>query len=147
MGINLEINDWHFRLGFTAGRNKVFTREMQSLCQFILTGKMYSFLRTENMEIICTNLVECNFHDFFFLFEFLYLISCHFWPRSSCAIAVLGVTLSGGYLLLVIDLAARWRCLCSLLSVVVISQHCNNRWDCLYLVLSSAKNWDWNWIF
>ena len=50
MGINLEINDWHFRLGFTAERNKVFTREMQSLCQFILTGKMYSFLKTENME-------------------------------------------------------------------------------------------------
>ena len=72
--------------------------------------------------------IRCKkqFNDFF--------QSKTFWPRYSFAIAVLQVTLLGRYLLLVVGLAARWRCWYSLQSFVVIAEICCHCWDLLSLL-------------
>ena len=59
------------------------------------------------------------------------------------AIAVLQVTIMAATLLLFAFLAYRWRCRNSLLSIVIITQHCNHCWECLYFGAEYyTKNWD-----
>ena len=72
------------------------------------------------------------------VFSFLEFFLGYFWPQNILTIAVLQMT-QEGYLFLDVNLVARWRFWCLLLSNVVITEHCNHCWDCLYFVLISAK--------